>query len=105
MTTGCTNKQEVVNNQQGITQMALNLQVGNVVSAAAQTVKDQNGNTSPLALSTDKIGIGTTAPISKLHIFSDAGAHLPPRVQSSPGGTGFSAGWDFYLGETGKGYV
>jgi hypothetical protein len=85
--------------------MALNLQVENVVSATAQTVKDQNGNTSPLTLSTDKVGIGTAAPISKLHILS-AASDRPPRLQSSPGGTGsFAAGLDFYSGETGKGYV
>ena len=34
--------------------MPSNLQVNNVLSATAQFVQDQNGNTSPLALSTDK---------------------------------------------------
>ena len=48
--------------------MALNLQVENVVSTTAQTVKDQNGNASPLTLSTDKVGIGTTEPETPLHI-------------------------------------
>ncbi len=51
------------------------------------------------------VGIGTAAPLSKLHILS-AASDSPPRLQSSPGGTGsFAAGWDFYSGETGKGYV
>jgi len=48
--------------------MALNLQIDNAVSTTAQTVKDQNGKASPLTLSTDKVGIGTTAPSAKLNI-------------------------------------
>jgi hypothetical protein len=48
--------------------MALNLQVENVVSATAQSVKDRNGNTSSLSVSTDKVGIGTTTPSAKLNI-------------------------------------
>ena len=48
--------------------MALNLQVENAVSATAQPVKDQNGKTSPLTLSTDKVGIGTTTPGGKLAV-------------------------------------
>jgi hypothetical protein len=44
----------------GETQMASNLQVDNPVSTTAQSVKDQNGRTSPLALSTDKVGIEVT---------------------------------------------
>jgi hypothetical protein len=48
--------------------MALNLQVENVVSTTAQTVKDQNGNTSPLILSTDKVGIGTLSPAEALEV-------------------------------------
>jgi hypothetical protein len=51
--------------------MALNLQVEDVVSTTAQTVKDQNGNTGPLSLSTDKVGIGTTTPQAKLHVAAD----------------------------------
>jgi hypothetical protein len=50
--------------------MALNLQVENVVSTTAQSVKDQNGNTSALTFSTDNVGIGTTNPSARLHIHS-----------------------------------
>jgi hypothetical protein len=46
--------------------MASNLQVENVLSATAQSVKDQNGNISPLALSTAAVGIGTTNPTQAL---------------------------------------
>ncbi|MGH9847166.1 MAG: hypothetical protein ACREEM_51375 [Blastocatellia bacterium] len=50
------------------------------------------------------VGVGTSNPLTKLHILSDAGAILPPRLQSS-GATSFAAGWDFYHGTTGKGYI
>ena len=49
------------------------------------------------------VGIGTTTPVSKLHILSGA-TDLPPRLQSS-GTNGFAAGLDLYLGSTGKGYI
>lgn len=55
---------------------------------------EQNGN----------VGIGTTNPISKFHIVSGASDYLPPRLQSSATST-FAAGFDFYHGSTGKGYV
>jgi hypothetical protein len=42
--------------------MASNLVVENVLSKTAQPVKDEKGNTSPLILSTEKVGIGTTNP-------------------------------------------
>jgi hypothetical protein len=85
--------------------MASNLQVKNVLSATAQSVMDQNGKTSPLTVSTNVVGIGTAAPASKLHVVS-APSDPPPRLQSTPGGTGsFAAGWDFYSGGVGKGYV
>ncbi len=53
--------------------------------------------------STGNVGIGTSSPISKLHIISDA-SDLPSRLESS-GTTSFGAGFDFYHGATGKGYV
>ncbi len=85
--------------------MAINLQVEKAVNGTAQPVKDQTGKTSPLTLSADKVGVGTAAPISKLHILSVAN-DPPPRLQSSPGNTGcFAAGWDFYPEGAGKGYV
>lgn len=51
-----------------------------------------------------KVGIGTTNPLSKLHVVSGSADGSPPRLQSD-GTTGFGAGWDFYHGATGKGYV
>lgn len=48
--------------------MASNLQLDSVVSTTAQSVKDEQGNTSSLALSTDKVGIGTATPSQKLNI-------------------------------------
>jgi hypothetical protein len=51
-----------------------------------------------------KIGVGTTNPVSKFHVVSGASDHYPPRLQSAGTNT-FAAGWDFYHGTTGKGYV
>ena len=51
--------------------MSLNLKVDNAFSTTAQTVKDDNGNASPLALSTDMMGIGTDNPQSKFHFTGD----------------------------------
>jgi hypothetical protein len=48
--------------------MALDLQLENVVSTTAQSVKDQRGNTSSLAISTDNVGIGTENPSAKLNV-------------------------------------
>lgn len=48
--------------------MATNLQVEKAVSSTAQSVEDQNGNTSSLTLSTDKVGIGTTNPADTFRI-------------------------------------
>jgi hypothetical protein len=48
--------------------MPVNLQVDNVVSQTAQSVKDQGGNTSTLSLSVDRVGIGTTNPQGKLDV-------------------------------------
>ena len=50
-----------------------------------------------------KVGIGTDSPISKLHVISGA-SDLPLRLESS-GTSGFGAGWDFYHGAIGKGFV
>ena len=49
------------------------------------------------------VGIGTTSPVSRMHIVTNPGV-FPPRLQSSGFGS-FGAGWDFYHGVTGKGYV
>ncbi|MBI1816623.1 MAG: hypothetical protein HYR72_16725 [Deltaproteobacteria bacterium] len=50
------------------------------------------------------VGIGTASPLTRLHVASGASDILPPRIESS-GTTGFAAGWDFYQGAVGKGYV
>jgi autotransporter-associated beta strand protein len=49
-------------------------------------------------------GIGTTNPASRLHVVSEPAAGFPPRLRSFGDGR-FNAGWDFYHGGTGKGYV
>ncbi len=51
--------------------MALNLQIENKIGTTAQPVKDQNGSTASLTLSTDKVGIGTTMPKAALHVAAD----------------------------------
>lgn len=63
--------------------MAANLEVDNSLSATAQSVRDQNGTSSSLALSTDAIGIGTTVPEAKLHI---NGSEEQVRVQGQATG-------------------
>jgi hypothetical protein len=62
--------------------MAMNLQVENAVSSTAQSVKDQNGNTSPLTLSTDKVGIGTNSPQNRLHVGPGSSSIAPSRVNA-----------------------
>jgi hypothetical protein len=49
------------------------------------------------------VGINKAAPVSKLHVVS-AASDNPPRLEAT-GTTSFAAGWDFYHGTTGKGYV
>ncbi len=51
--------------------MATNLQLENPLNTTAQSVKDQNGNSSSLNLSNDRLGIGTTDPKAKLHVSAD----------------------------------
>src|ERR1700730_6502880 len=73
-----------------------------------RTASDPGNNANPALFDfsisdAGNVGIGTVSPLSKLHIASGA-ADLPPRLQSS-GATSFAAGWDFYLGSTGKGYI
>lgn len=46
--------------------MSTNLQIDTKVNENAQPVKDQDGGTTSLALSTDKVGIGTTNPSQRL---------------------------------------
>ena len=61
--------------------MASNLQVENVLSETAQSVKDQNGNISPLALSTDAVGIGTTGPNTKLTVWTPSAAGVQEGIR------------------------
>ena len=53
--------------------MAINLQVENVVSATAQAVKDEKGNTSPLSLSTDAVGVGGKGRVGRIGIDDASG--------------------------------
>jgi hypothetical protein len=79
--------------------------IQNTTTQQANTNFNISGNGSVGGtLSATKAGIGTTSPISKLHVVSGSSDLLPPRLQSS-GTTTFDAGWDFYQGTTGKGYV
>jgi hypothetical protein len=64
--------------------MAANLEIENSLGTAAQIVKDQSGATSALALSTEAVGIGTTAPAATLHV---EGPEEQVRVQGSAPGT------------------
>jgi hypothetical protein len=48
--------------------MALNLQVEQPIAIIAQAVKDETGNTSPLSLAADAIGIGTREPQNPLTV-------------------------------------
>lgn len=52
----------------------------------------------------NNISIGVGNPVSKLNIFSGFNELLPPRAQTSDSNS-FAAGWDFYHGTAGKGYV
>lgn len=50
------------------------------------------------------VGVGTTNPVSKLHLVSERTGESAPQVRSTEP-AGFSAGWDFYHQEVGKGYI
>ena len=65
--------------------MATNLQVQNNISSTAQYVQDASSNNSSLAVSSDKIGIGTSSPSSKLTVY-DTGAKLT--INGISGGSG-----------------
>jgi hypothetical protein len=62
--------------------MATSLQMANAVSTTAQSVTDQNGKTTPLTLSTDKVGIGTNRPENRLHVGSGSTSIHPSRVNA-----------------------
>jgi hypothetical protein len=77
--------------------MALNLQVANAVTSAAQPVTDQSGNATALALSTGNVGIGTTNPTQALTLGSGN--------MSLPYGVGALDGNLFLGGNTDAGQV
>lgn len=63
--------------------MALNLQIDTAVNGAAQSVKDQNGNTSSLTVAADKIGVGTRDPQGKLDVSGNIVLNGNPKTQLS----------------------
>ncbi len=77
--------------------------VGNAgTNPAVNFVGTTDGTSLVIQPRAGNVGIGTTNPVSKLHIVSTEG-QLPPRVEAA--GNTFAAGWDFYRGSAGKGYV
>lgn len=85
--------------------MAINLQVEKAITATAQAVKDQDGNTSPLTLSTDKMGIGAPNPLRALQIGSsiDAAFTVEPSDASPNAGYirfGDQTGWKLHFGRS-----
>ncbi|MGY1871972.1 hypothetical protein, partial [Nocardia gipuzkoensis] len=48
--------------------MGVNLQIDQALNTAAQTIEDQGGNSSILALSSGAVGIGTTSPAESLQV-------------------------------------
>lgn len=78
------------------------LQPGGVGTVLGTGVKNGNGNILLAPSGVGNVGIGTGSPLTSLHVVS--GNPLPPRLQSTVTSS-FAAGWDFYHGATGKGYV
>jgi hypothetical protein len=70
--------------------MAINLQVDNAVTTTAQSVKDQNGHATALALSTENVGIGTAHPTQRLTLGS--GNVFLPYVRGALDGNLFFGG-------------
>ena len=75
------------------------------VSGNALHSADGNPQNAVFVDDTGNVGVGTTSPVTRFHVTTSASANpSSPRVKSSGTG-GFGAGWDFYHGTTGKGYV
>lgn len=83
---------------------ALAAAANGTIGRIAKFTSTTNVGNSVMTELNNNIAIGGTNPLSKLHIFSGFGEILPPRAQSSASNS-FAAGWDFYHGSTGKGYV
>jgi hypothetical protein len=62
------------------------------ISGTAKTLSDGLGNDLPISVSTSSVGIGTSAPLSKLHVFgSQAGASPTAMLRVGNSGTGYMA--------------
>ncbi|MBP6820824.1 MAG: tail fiber domain-containing protein [Acidobacteria bacterium] len=83
---------------------ALTAAATGTIGRIAKFTSTTNVGNSVMAESNNNIAIGGTNPLSKLHIFSGSSDILPPRAQSASNNS-FAAGWDFYHGTAGKGYV
>jgi len=64
--------------------MASNLRVNSLLNGTTQFVQDQNGNTSPLALSTDAVAVGGNGSAGTIDVF-DAGTKHTIRIGSAQG--------------------
>ncbi|HJU56923.1 MAG TPA: tail fiber domain-containing protein [Pyrinomonadaceae bacterium] len=84
---------------------SITLQPGSGGTVPGAGGKNVTGNILLAPSGVGNVGVGTTVPASVLHVVS-AGT-TPPRLQSpgSTSSTSFAAGWDFYHGTVGKGYV
>ena len=51
--------------------MSVDLVVAHEIDATPQYIRDQDGDQSPISLSTDKVGIGTETPNFTLHVKAD----------------------------------
>jgi hypothetical protein len=85
--------------------VAKTLQLEKAVNSTAQSVTDQDGNTSPLALSIDKVGIGTPNPLRTLQIGPsiDAAFTFEPADGSPNAGYirfGDQTGWKLHFGRS-----
>jgi hypothetical protein len=78
--------------------MAINLQIENTLSATPQPVKDQNGNTSPLALSTNAVGVGGIGRIGQINI-DDANGKNTIAIGGSQGAGRIGLGGDGSRGQ------
>jgi hypothetical protein len=78
----------------------------NVPGVSGHSLHAQDGSPANTVFVDDagRVGVGTTSPGSQFHVASRPDEAAPPRLQST-GNTRFNAGWDFYHGGTGRGYV